>query len=166
MWSKLILCITLCFPPLLTYTVKVRLSYGMDDDYLPNQGSMFFAEECSDLRPGKCCQAWSRWGIRFFRPHYPVAEWTGLESFDIAAVWQPRYGAGTSRSDQEGCGGVVAATKPGPGNWRYELNIFEIVKVSGASYFRVPQGQPKNKEASWLEAQGILGLVTGGGEWL
>lgn len=175
MWSKLIPCIALCIPPLLTYAVKVRLSFGMDDRSLPAAGSFFFAQTCRDLRPGMCCQAWPRrdlarsWSSgELFRHHYPVAEWTGLESFDIAAVWQPRYGTETSESDRWGCGGIVAATKPGPGNWRYEVdfNIYENEKLSGASYFRVPQGQPKNKEAPWLEAQGILGLVTRGGEWL
>ena len=148
MWSMLILCITLCSPPLLTYTVKVKLSFGMDYESLNAVGSVFSAETCRDLRPGMCCQAWPRpnpatsWrsGTRLVRPHYPVAEWTGLESIDIAAVWKPHYGTGTSQSDGKGCGGIVVATKPGPGNWRYEVDNYRVEEVSGASYLRVPLG--------------------------
>lgn len=41
------------------------------------------------------------------------------------------------------------------------------VILTGASYIRLPQGgEPRDTDAPWLEAEGVLGLVTGGGEWV
>lgn len=38
--------------------------------------------------------------------------------------------------------------------------------LTGASYIRLPDSIPKDQNAPMMEAQGILGLITGGGNYI
>ena len=167
----LIAFISLCLLSLQTSAVSVTLRYG--DDH-PNPDFVnTMAQRCNNLRPGRCCQPRligflgmvprpgdnidPNEGFRNFR----VAEFTGLEPLDIASVWQPRGITG-------GCSGVPRETTHGPGNWRYPAEGSADVVLTGGSYIKLPTQLPKDpsSRAPMLEAQGILGLITGGGQYV
>ncbi|KAL8684975.1 MAG: hypothetical protein Q9224_006032 [Gallowayella concinna] len=118
-----------------------------------------YQQICHNLRPGQCCR---------FRPFdfdhrprgYREAEFTALEPLHIAAFW--KIGPG--------CTGVPLATQPGPGNflhWASSMNdIPPWEHISGASYIKLPVGPPRDSDAPWMEAEGILGFVWGDGRWV
>ncbi|KAI4231933.1 MAG: hypothetical protein L6R40_007588 [Gallowayella cf. fulva] len=118
---------------------------------------------CNNLRPGRCCQGrpavFAAPGVPPY-PDFRVSQVQGMAPRDIAAVWHRARGA------EGGCTGTSLASSAGPGNWRYpaEGNANDI--LTGASYIRVPDGAPEDVEAPWVEAEGILGMVTGGGKWV
>ncbi|KAL8933077.1 MAG: hypothetical protein Q9216_006535 [Gyalolechia sp. 2 TL-2023] len=121
-------------------------------------------QTCRNLRPGRCCQGrpiphYLQDPYFGYYEDYRIAQWTGLSPFDIAAVWRPVANRGA-------CSGVPMATTVGPGNWRYPATGSSDIVITGASYIKIPSGKPKEADAPWLEAQGILGLVTGGGRWV
>ena len=97
-------------------------------------------------------------GAPAFR-NYRVARFEGLAILDIAAVWQPQGSTG-------GCSGTPRDTTIGPGNWRYPDVGDSDVTLTGGSYIKLPTSIPKGQSAPMLEAQGILGLITGGGKWV
>ena len=151
--------------------VSVTLRYGDEhpNPLLANQ----MAQHCNNLRPGRCCQprpihivpglgdllgnGAPNAPFRNFR----VAQFTGLEPLDIASVWQPQGTTGA-------CSGVPRETTHGPGDWRYPAEGSADVILSGGSYIKLPTQLPKNprSRAPMLEAQGILGLITGGGQYV
>lgn len=98
-------------------------------------------------------------GPEHLSPNYRVAQWVGLQVLDIAAVWQPQ---GT----KVGCSGTPLDTTTGPGSWRYPAEGDSNTMITGASYIKLPLKFPTNEEAPFLEAEGILGLITGGGKWV
>lgn len=79
---------------------------------------------------------------------------------DIAAVWQPQGTTG-------GCSGTPRDTRPGPGEYRYPAEGSSDVVLTGASYIKLPNHrQPEGQTVPIMEAQGILGLITGGGKYV
>ena len=82
---------------------------------------------------------------------------------DVATVWQ----RSARNGPYDGCSGISLATATGPGGWVYPLayDIDSQVPITGASYIKMPLVKPTDKEAPWLHAQGIFGLVTGKWIW-
>ncbi|KAI4282431.1 MAG: hypothetical protein L6R38_002933 [Xanthoria sp. 2 TBL-2021] len=152
--------------PLLTRAVSVSLEYGQ---FGTQTHTRVGVQVCRNLRPGRCCQGRPipEDTVNPFYvppPHedYRVAQWTNLGPLDVASVWQ------AGANGEGGCSGMPLSTIGGPGSWRYPaIGIPQSqVILTGASYIKLPQGQPKYVDAPWLEAEGVFGLVTGGGEWV
>jgi len=118
---------------------------------------------CSNLRPGRCCQERPRTLVAGVPPPpFPtrVVSFEGLEVLDVAAAWQPQGHSG-------GCKGTPAGTSIGPGNWRFPAEGAPEMILTGASYLKIPTKIPAGREhAPLMEAQGVLGLLTGGGGWV
>ena len=143
-------------------TVTLRLGDNPANPALANLLGNGQSQTCNNLRPGRCCQGRPLpilpglpGGVRSYR----IAQFTGLEPLDIAAVWQPQGTVG-------GCSNVPVATTAGPGNWRYPAAGNSEGLLSGASYIKLPHSIPADQKAPMLEAQGILGLITGGGQYV
>ncbi|KAL8897860.1 MAG: hypothetical protein Q9207_006989 [Kuettlingeria erythrocarpa] len=160
--------------PLPALAVSVSLDYAPSDTPTHRRVG---PQTCRNLRPGRCCQSRPIPASAinpFFVPppdeDYRVAQWTNLGALDIAAVWRRDPSTiSTTGAEGEGggCKGTPIATQVGPGAWRYPASGLAGVIVTGASYIRLPQGgELKDEDSPWLEAEGILGLVTGGGEWI
>ncbi|KAL8671419.1 MAG: hypothetical protein Q9168_004071 [Polycauliona sp. 1 TL-2023] len=148
------------------HAVSVSLDYSRVGMYTHSRAGV---QTCHNLRPGRCCQgrpippeAINPFLVPPRHEDYRIAQWTGLNALEIAAVWQ----ASTDPTEDGGCSGTPLATTVGPGNWRVPETGQSSVIITGASYIRLPTGQPNEVDAPWLEAEGILGLVTGGGEWV
>lgn len=154
-----LLLLLLFYLPLITHAVTVTLSYVPypPEPVTANQPIVSsVAQFCTNLRPGQCCQQRLPGGNRGF--HY--ANFQNLEPLDIAAAWQPRGSA-------SGCSGTPVGTGSGPGSWRFPLRSSPTVVITGASYIRLPQSIQDNRVSTPMrEAQGILGLITGGTGWL
>ncbi|KAG7007896.1 hypothetical protein G7Y79_00008g025340 [Physcia stellaris] len=148
-----------------TSAVKVILSYG--DEHINPAMAAMNSQTCNNLPPGICCQGRPIPAMLFANPANPNSQWrdyrvakfTGLETLHIAAVWwQP--------SDESGCSGTPLDSRPGGGNYRYPTQGSSDVTLTGASYVRLPDHIPKGQKAPMMEAQGILGLITGGGPYI
>ena len=129
--------------------VTLALSYYHNPD---------IAITCTNLIPGVCCKP----------PFYFEAqrvEFRNLLVGDLAAVW----GAGRrwqhDRTVYRGCTLVPIATQPGPGPFTYSW-FHGDGGSTGASFIRLPKTLPLNpSEQPWLQAEGMRGLVWGGGTW-
>ena len=116
------------------------------------------AVTCTNLIPGVCCKP----------PFYFEAqrvEFRNLLVGDIAAVW----GAGDRwRHDTtvyRGCTLMPIATQNGPGPFVYSW-FHGPGGSTGASFIRLPKRLPVEPfEQTWLQAEGMRGLVWGGGTW-
>ena len=164
MYLFLFLSYILTLLPVLTHAVKVTLRYG--DDHPFPQMVLMTAQTCNNLRPGRCCQGRSQPEIPGLTnpagpfPNYRVATFEGLEVFDLAITWQVQGTTG-------GCSGTPVETTLGPGSWRFPTQGSASVLLTGANYIKLPTKIPKGREAApMLQAQGILGLITGGGGWM
>ena len=166
MFPPRFLSVLLFLLPILTCAVSVSLEYGGQTTPTHNRVGI---QTCRNLRPGRCCQgrpippdAVNQFYVPPPHEDYHVAQWSGLGPLNIAAVWQ------ASASGEGGCSGTPLATNAGPGSWRYPRAGVapSPVIITGASYIKLPIGQPKDADARWLEAEGLLGLVTGGGKWM
>ncbi|KAL8702133.1 MAG: hypothetical protein Q9201_004567 [Fulgogasparrea decipioides] len=112
--------------------------------------------------------------FRSFSAH--VVQFQGLAVWHIAAIWrfrsQPsaRTAFSSSRS-YTGCSGEVWKSRTGPGTWAWEIGEepnegIHVTPATGASYIEMPRAFPLNEKISaWLAAEGIFGLVWGGGKW-
>ncbi|CAF9908975.1 MAG: hypothetical protein HETSPECPRED_008782 [Heterodermia speciosa] len=116
---------------------------------------------CHDIPPGECCAAITLARYCYYNPFNPTsARFDNLQITDIAAVWG---------SDRDGgiraCSGIPIATRAGvAGTWDFPAVGPE--RAYGASYVRLPTRMPpQESESPWLEAEGLLGLVWGGGKW-
>ncbi|KAL8857208.1 MAG: hypothetical protein Q9178_006263 [Gyalolechia marmorata] len=129
---------------------------------------------CHGLPPGRCCAARPLDDVVVDGPdagnlqpgHQPYnSAWvSGLRALDIAALWRP-----IPADNINGCAGVPFATRPGPGNWQFPSPGTSDTGqlLSGASYIRLPTAIPMERaHAPMMAAQGILGLITGGGSWV
>ncbi|KAI4169109.1 MAG: hypothetical protein LQ348_007350 [Seirophora lacunosa] len=144
-----------CILPLLsiwqlTNAVNVVITTGMRSS-VPLQ-------ICTNLLPGQCCQALPVPFTNYNNPFDPGAvNFRNLMPSDIAAVW-------ARRGNIRACSGVPIETRAGPGNWHHEATGDE--RAYGASYITLPRSLPPGEtEANWLSAEGVLGLVWGGGRW-
>ncbi|KAL8916480.1 MAG: hypothetical protein Q9172_006290 [Xanthocarpia lactea] len=129
---------------------------------------------CHGLPPGRCCAARPLDDVVVDGPdagnlqpgHQPYngAFMSGLIALDIAALWRP-----IAANNINGCAGVPFATRPGPGSWQFPSpgTTDSGQLLSGASYIRLPTSIPMERaHAPMMAAQGILGLITGGGSWV
>ncbi|KAL8911112.1 MAG: hypothetical protein Q9171_003650 [Xanthocarpia ochracea] len=122
---------------------------------------------CPDIPPGECCQAPQHLdmlgsGVNFYNLHVT----------DIAAVWSARtiMNGYAIQSFIRGCSGNVTASGSGPGDWSWRATSNVLVdwgsRAVGASYITVPAALPPDPSTEkWLMAEGLLGLVWGGGKW-
>ncbi|KAL8711198.1 MAG: hypothetical protein Q9220_004343 [cf. Caloplaca sp. 1 TL-2023] len=113
---------------------------------------------CNNLPPGICCRAFPVRFTAYNNPFSPgSATFTSLLPTDIAAVW-------ARRGDMGGCYGVPIETHAGSKNWYYEGTGDRL--AVGASYVSLNvKLPPDERETGWLTAEGMLGLVWGGGQW-
>ena len=168
-------------PP--SYQVNIKLSYsaGTPVQLSPQPSPSYLYEQiCNDIEPGRCCKAATIQNPSFNPQLLRVAAVSGLLPLDIATVWKPQDG-------RSGCEGVAVGVRSGPGTYYYpdrdqasSLFAYPDARqsetepepgyiypyISGASYMRIPGGKPDyTAEAPWLEAQGIIGLAWGDGQW-
>ena len=111
-------------------------------------------QRCTAIRPGVCCVA----PVLHHPPGYATfAEIHNLLVSDIGILWEAQSGLA-------GCAGIPVRTQTGPGGVRG----LHYTGFSGASYIRLPRGAPPAADgttSAWLDAEGLLGLVTGYGHW-
>ncbi|KAI4264259.1 MAG: hypothetical protein L6R42_000624 [Xanthoria sp. 1 TBL-2021] len=122
---------------------------------------------CPNIPPGQCCQA-----PRHLHMLGSSINFSNLHIMDIAAVWAARsiMNHHTTQAVIRGCSGTVTASGPGPGDWSWRATA-DVLKdwqsrAVGASYITLPATLPPDPSTSkWLMAEGLLGLVWGGGKW-
>lgn len=177
------------FTPAPSSQVNIKLEFASPSRPNPSSPSPpaysgFAGLVCNNIQPGKCCKAgpitYSSGEVELEPNLYTrVAEISGLLPLDIAAVWKPSNG-------RKGCQGLPVDTRPGPGIWYYpdrnqynggwaypEARESENPAeqdtnpwITGGSYMRLPTTMPKpGSQARWLEAEGIVGLAWGNGNW-
>ena len=137
-----------------TLSVSVKLRHILTRDLY----------ECPSLLPGQCCMPPpTSSGYRTFL----AVVFKSLLPQHIAAVWTSRVVPGQENPYISGCSGVVLESRAGPGLWTWHTLIEPIPKsATGASYIEIPARLPPDSETShWLDAEGLLGLVWGGGRW-
>lgn len=126
---------------------------------------------CPNLLPGQCCTA-PRTPFRGYSAH--VVSFRGLAPWHIAAIWRSRVqtlGQLDLSTPYTGCSSEVWRSRTGPGTWTWEMwgevdPANSLIPATGASYIDLPRILPPDEKVSdWLSAQGILGLVWGGGKW-
>ncbi|KAL9007892.1 MAG: hypothetical protein Q9173_006927, partial [Seirophora scorigena] len=155
--------------PLLAFSVSVTFRLSSRWHFAQIAGD--FYQTCTNLPPGTCCQARDVQHAFFRRERFGnhlgqvfegfrTAAWTHLAPLDIAALWQ-------QHGELRGCSGTPLSTIIGPGPWLYPVEGDSDVYITGASYIKLPQRlpDPGDQDSRWLEAEGILGLVSGGRMW-
>ena len=142
-------------PPLLL--ILFSTSSHQVDITLSNAGMTAI---CPNIPPGICCTLsnLSNLGVNLISS----VQFSHLHFLDIAAIWAVR-----PRRDKDPligqCSGAVKISRNGPGTWEYDE---WLAGMSGASYIRLPQALPPEKDCvGALDAEGIMGLVWGGGKW-
>ena len=115
-------------------------------------------QTCHDLPPGQCCRSLPVAFNNYMNPFNPGAvDFHNLLPMDVAAVW-------ARRGNIIGCSGIPIETRAGPGPWYFDSTGDR--RAYGGSYVRLPVALPPDEtEANWLTAEGLLGLVWGGGKW-
>ncbi|KAL8785962.1 MAG: hypothetical protein Q9195_008426 [Heterodermia aff. obscurata] len=159
-------------PPLLHFPFPFLFSLFL----LPNPSTqvnvilrrfMDVRAECTNLPPGICCRAPILPGEYAPGALHPPSDinFRFLLPGDIAAGWK-------RRGDIHGCSGYPYSTAHGPGNvhmnaWEPMRPMSEDNYFTGASYISVPASLPAGVggKSLWLQAEGVMGLVWGGGEW-
>lgn len=133
--------------------------------------------ECRDLAPGVGCRAPFR--PRSHGRYVSDQETIGvtiknLRATEIAVVWQGRGGNGPGFLPKNAigdCSGTVAQTLVGPAHSAFFGNMDagggpRGYFYTGASYIVMPKTLPPDaRTAMFLMAEGMLGLVWGGGSW-
>jgi len=132
-----------------TTAVTVTLTNGINTEV---------AQICEDLLPGECCRAFQVPFLVWADAFNPSrTTFYSLAPLDIAAVWG-------AQGNIRGCSGTPIRTRFGPGEWSYEGSADQ--RAYGASYVQMPTAlPPREAEANWLSAEGMVGLVWGGGRW-
>ena len=112
--------------------------------------------------------------FRSFSAH--AVTFDNLAVWDTAAIWRfrSRDEAPTGYSvsgSYTGCSGRLWKSRTGPGKWSWEIwdepdDLAHWTPATGASYIELPRSLPPDaKTSAWLAAEGIFGLVRGGGKW-
>ncbi|KAL8802078.1 MAG: hypothetical protein Q9200_006708 [Gallowayella weberi] len=123
---------------------------------------------CPNIPAGLCCHAPA--GSQTFA-HVTMSN---LLAGDIGALWGRRASSGNggiSPARINACSSVLTETRAGPGDWLWTqwdpaIRPFPLPAVGGASYISLPRRLPVDPMMnSWLAAEGLLGLVWGGGQW-
>lgn len=144
--------------PLLSMQVTVAMSYYI--------GRVISGSVCQNMLPGVCCRppGRRRWVERVTVSNLLVG--------DIGAVWNHRVVGDLLNGGHviAGCSGVPAITRAGPiRTWRLSPDDYHpggSTHVTGASYISIPkQLPPLDTDTPWLYAEGLRGLVWGGGNW-
>lgn len=160
-YTTLLPSLFLLISPLLAVDITLRFS---DNHPFPAMVQMQ-AQVCRDIPPGRCCQSrpmppQGPMAAPYPFQNYRVAEFSHLQPMDIASTWIPQ-------GDVGGCSGVPIATRPGPGYWKFPDNGNSPNIITGGSYLRLPTRLPQGPgQSAMLEAEGILGTLTGGGRWI
>lgn len=126
---------------------------------LPNPGLIpFITQHCPGIPPGVCCIPRP---LAANAATYPDKRITfrGLEALDIAATWAPHEG-------KTACDGKVQASHAGGGTWQYDIPTDQTdLIIAAGSYMRMPAGNPQESDVGWMQGEGVLGFVTGEGDW-
>lgn len=120
---------------------------------------------CEDIPPGICCIAITFGNYCYFNPFNPTSvRFDNLLVNDVATIWGLRNGIPDPDPIRD-CSGTLIETRTGMvGSWYYPAPGAQ--RAYGASYIRLPLKLPPDKsESRWLELEGMLGLVWGGGKW-
>ncbi|KAI4247209.1 MAG: hypothetical protein L6R40_001552 [Gallowayella cf. fulva] len=144
---------------ILTQQVDIRIERTF---LIAGEAESFVAATCLDIFAGYCCKP---------PTNYPDATtkvlFRHLPARSIAAVWRNDY----RRTDRNptyritSCAGPLLASRPGPGNWLWRQPASDRRAAEGASYIILPPTLPPDlKSTSWLEWEGLLGLVWSGGK--
>ncbi|KAI4148163.1 MAG: hypothetical protein L6R39_002873 [Caloplaca ligustica] len=157
---------TLCFWlfALSLVAATVQVSVSLHHEYNPDN---LVSLECPDLPPGHCCTAPAAF-FGLYSAHMVVFQ--GLHAWNIAAIWRSG-GRRSPTAPKHGCTGQVWKSRNGPGTWRWYMadepsRTGYLTPATGASYIEMPRRWPINrKDAGWLSAEGVLGLVAADGRW-
>ncbi|KAL8689759.1 MAG: hypothetical protein Q9224_004570 [Gallowayella concinna] len=153
-------------PPFAFLLAQADVSHQVDirierTFHINGEPESFFAATCMDILPGACCKPPN---------NYPDATtkvlFRHLRVRDIAAVWRDDYSRNHQGATRRtlGCSGPLLASSPGPGSWLWRQPANDRRAAEGASYISLPRTLPPDpKTASWLEWEGLLGLVWSGG---
>ena len=162
-----------CFLPFVLFTFfdsTLQVSVSLYDGATHPQNSI----TCLNLLPGQCCLPPN--GQRNLLRNAQMVTFDHLATNDIAAIWSRRGHVSRSSGYIGECSGVVLASRSGPGLWTWrgrrdpgtEASIPRVgdAWATGASYIELPVALPPHSStANWVAAEGILGLVWGGGSW-
>ncbi|KAL8700328.1 MAG: hypothetical protein Q9224_001018 [Gallowayella concinna] len=163
MWNLTMLCLHL-----ILFRTVTAVSVTLRNEYEPGD---YLSMTCPNLQPGQCCTA-PRTAFRGYAAH--VVDFRGLGAWQIAAIWRlnmPLIDQVDSSTFYTGCSGKVWRSRTGPGAWTWEMwgepgVTNSLIPVTGASYIELPKALPPDEITSnWLDAEGVLGLVWGGGRW-
>ena len=152
-------------PYLLLVFLSFRASHAVTitmDENLPTSNTI----TCENIPPGICCMAITFPHTCYFNPFRPTsARFDDLLANDVAAVWGLRNDIRDRTNPIRDCSGQPIETRTGTvGSWYYPAPGTQ--RAYGASYIRLPlQTPPFKRESQWLEVEGMLGFVWGGGKW-
>ncbi|KAL8923382.1 MAG: hypothetical protein Q9208_004652 [Pyrenodesmia sp. 3 TL-2023] len=125
----------------------------------PPQITHYLTQRCPDIPPGICCIARRLPSPDARNPLDRRIQFQGLEALDIAAAWVPHEG-------KRACDGKVGASYTGGGDWIYQIPAdTPDLEITAGSYMRMPAGVPEEKDLGWMQGEGVLGFVTGKGDW-
>lgn len=150
--------------PLLLLSLLVTPTHAVDIQIsqaplaLPGPGGYQITipmQTCPSIPPGVCCIARDLPGQG---PSKRIV-FTKLDTLDIAAAWVPDAG-------RSGCDGKAQSTHAGGGDWQYDIPAdLPDLAINAGSYMRMPVGHPMGADLGWLQGEGVLGFVTGKGDW-
>lgn len=127
-------------------------------------------QRCPNLPPGQCCRSL---GLESGSEVVLVQD---LMELHMAAIWDQRA-TNPNPNNQfagiQGCSGVPAEYKFGPGNWyfapfspEYQNQGLFPFGAHGASYFKFPQSLPEDPaESRMAHAEGFGAFSHGGSRW-
>ncbi|KAL8866693.1 MAG: hypothetical protein Q9174_006147 [Haloplaca sp. 1 TL-2023] len=159
-------------PLLLRSILAVDITIGYENPNAPSHIAQprFLKYKCLDVPPGTCCalprlnSIFTTWSLDLSA----TVTFSQLHTNDLAAVfgvWYPT--AHTPENDA--CQGSMGFSRQGPGLWEWKNPDRRKgigLAAKGASYITLPRILPPNLVMSqWLAAEGILGLIWGGGTW-
>ena len=161
------------FLPFVLFTLletTLQVSVSLYDGATHPQNSI----TCLNLLPGQCCLPPN--GQQNLLRDAQMVTFDRLAANHIAAIWSRRGHVSRSSGYIGECSGVVLASRSGPGLWTWrgrrgpstEASIPRVgdVWATGASYIELPVALPPHSSTvNWVAAEGILGLVWGGGSW-
>ncbi|KAL8648177.1 MAG: hypothetical protein Q9210_005142 [Variospora velana] len=136
-----------------SYAVDIRITQA--PFVQPGNQGIIPTQICFGIPPGVCCIARDLPGQR---PSKRIV-FTNLDTLDIAAAWVPDAG-------RSGCDGKAQSTYAGGGRWQYDIPAdLPDLAINAGSYMRMPVGHPSEADLGWLQGEGVLGFVTGKGDW-
>ncbi|KAI4121417.1 MAG: hypothetical protein LQ338_006373 [Usnochroma carphineum] len=142
----------------LTHAVDIQIAPAPFNDPNGPPGHPFITQRCPGIPPGVCCIPRPSPANAVAHPDKEIKV-TGLETLDVVAAWTPHNG-------KSACDGKVQASHWGAGQWIYNVPADEPdVIISGASWLKIPTGDPGETDVPWMQGEGVLGFMTGRGDW-